>query len=108
MSIYAELYADNKWEIDRILRERGYINKSNQMHTKSLEQAGRDIYKFIQGKGISIAKMDGFMDVMIFLATMYAHVGDYVGIYIIRNTTKDMYYVGQGKRVLQRVRNHFT
>lgn len=30
------------------------------------------------------------------------------GIYILKNETKDMYYVGQGKKVLSRVYNHFS
>lgn len=33
---------------------------------------------------------------------------DFEGIYIIFNHSKNMYYVGQSKRVLQRVNNHFT
>lgn len=30
------------------------------------------------------------------------------GIYILHNVTKDMYYVGQGKMVLERVNSHFV
>lgn len=33
---------------------------------------------------------------------------DFSGVYIIYNHTQDMYYVGQGKKVFQRVNNHFT
>lgn len=33
---------------------------------------------------------------------------EFPGIYILFNHTKNMYYVGQGKRLLQRVNNHFT
>lgn len=33
---------------------------------------------------------------------------DFTGIYILFNHTKNMYYVGQGKKVFQRVNNHFT
>jgi len=33
---------------------------------------------------------------------------DYVGVYVIHNVTKDLYYVGQAKKVLQRVTQHFT
>lgn len=33
---------------------------------------------------------------------------DFAGVYILFNHTKNMYYVGQSKRVFQRVRNHFT
>lgn len=33
---------------------------------------------------------------------------DFSGVYIIYNHTKNMYYVGQGKKVFQRVNSHFT
>lgn len=33
---------------------------------------------------------------------------DFAGVYILYNNTKNMYYVGQGKKVFQRVNNHFT
>ena len=34
--------------------------------------------------------------------------GDIVGAYVIHNQTKDMYYVGQAKRLFFRVNQHFT
>lgn len=34
--------------------------------------------------------------------------GDVVGAYVIHNKTKDMYYVGQAKRLFFRVNQHFT
>ena len=33
---------------------------------------------------------------------------DFSGVYILYNHTKRMYYVGQGKKVFQRVNQHFT
>lgn len=33
---------------------------------------------------------------------------EFTGVYIIHNKTRDMYYVGQSKKVLQRVNQHFT
>ena len=33
---------------------------------------------------------------------------DFSGVYILYNETKNMYYVGQGVRVFQRVNSHFT
>lgn len=33
---------------------------------------------------------------------------DFAGVYILYNHTKNMHYVGQGKKVFQRVNNHFT
>lgn len=33
---------------------------------------------------------------------------NFPGVYVIHNQTKNMYYVGQGKKVLDRVNNHFT
>lgn len=38
----------------------------------------------------------------------YALTRNFAGVYILYNETKDMYYVGQGKQVLNRVNNHFT
>lgn len=38
----------------------------------------------------------------------YALTRNFAGVYILYNKTKDMYYVGQGKQVLNRVNNHFT
>lgn len=39
-----------------------------------------------------------------YISTRY----DFAGVYILYNHTKNMYYVGQGKKVFQRVNNHFT
>ena len=36
------------------------------------------------------------------------HVGDLVGVYVIYNSSKQKYYVGQAKRLLFRVNQHFT
>lgn len=33
---------------------------------------------------------------------------DFTGVYILHNSSKDMYYVGQGKSVFKRVNAHFT
>ncbi len=38
----------------------------------------------------------------------YALTQNFVGVYILYNKTKNMYYVGQGKEVLNRVNAHFT
>lgn len=38
----------------------------------------------------------------------YALKQNFAGIYILYNQTKNMYYVGQGKQVLNRVNAHFT
>lgn len=44
-----------------------------------------------------------------FLETAQARSGqDFTGCYILHNVTKDKYYVGQGKSVLQRVKQHLT
>lgn len=39
-----------------------------------------------------------------YISTSY----DFVGIYILYNTTKSKYYIGQSKRVFSRVNQHFT
>ena len=38
----------------------------------------------------------------------YALTLNFEGVYILYNSTKNMYYVGQGKQVLNRVNAHFT
>ena len=43
-----------------------------------------------------------------FLQSAKNITGDLVGVYIIYNQTKDMYYVGQAKRLYFRVKQHFT
>lgn len=38
----------------------------------------------------------------------YARTMNFAGVYILHNKTKNLYYVGQGKKVLDRVNCHFT
>lgn len=38
----------------------------------------------------------------------YSLKKNFAGVYVLHNTSKDMYYVGQAKEVLNRVNNHFT
>lgn len=38
----------------------------------------------------------------------FASTRNFAGIYIIYNQTKNMYYIGQGKEVSNRVNSHFT
>ncbi len=38
----------------------------------------------------------------------YALTMNFAGVYILYNSTKNKYYVGQGKEVLNRVNSHFT
>lgn len=38
----------------------------------------------------------------------YTLTKNFAGVYILHNKTKNMYYVGQGKEVLNRVNSHFT
>ncbi|PEK39208.1 hypothetical protein CN586_29070 [Bacillus toyonensis] len=39
---------------------------------------------------------------------LYSNNYNFAGVYILHNKSKDLYYVGQGKKVLNRVNNHFT
>ena len=36
------------------------------------------------------------------------NTGDYVGVYVLYNVDKDMYYVGQAKKLFHRINQHFT
>lgn len=38
----------------------------------------------------------------------YARKQNFAGVYILFNKTKNMYYVGQAQKILDRVNNHFT
>jgi hypothetical protein len=38
----------------------------------------------------------------------FALTQNFAGVYILHNKTKNMYYVGQGQQVLNRVNAHFT
>ena len=38
----------------------------------------------------------------------YARTKNFAGVYILFNKTKNMYYVGQAQKILDRVNNHFT
>lgn len=37
-----------------------------------------------------------------------ASIYNFPGVYVLYNKTKNMYYVGQGKKILDRVNAHFT
>lgn len=39
---------------------------------------------------------------------LYANKYNFEGVYILYNVSKDLYYIGQGKQVLNRVNSHFT
>jgi hypothetical protein len=39
---------------------------------------------------------------------LYSNNFNFTGVYILHNQSKDSYYVGQGKKVLDRVNSHFT
>lgn len=38
----------------------------------------------------------------------YSAKYNFAGVYILHNETKDLYYVGQAQKILDRVNNHFT
>lgn len=39
---------------------------------------------------------------------LYSNNYNFAGVYILHNKSKDLYYVGQGKKILNRVNSHFT
>ena len=39
---------------------------------------------------------------------LYSNNYNFAGVYILFNKSKDLYYVGQGKQILNRVNGHFT
>ena len=58
-------------------------------------------------------KIRGFTDGCLSAGDFLAHRGtlrqsDFTGVYVLHNLTKDMYYVGQSVKVIDRVGQHFT
>ena len=58
-------------------------------------------------------KIRGFTDGCLSAGDFLAHRGtlrqsDFTGVYVLHNLTKDMYYVGQSVKVVDRVGQHFT
>lgn len=54
-------------------------------------------------------QVDGFsLDAQKEKLRRYALTQNFPGVYILFNRSKNMYYVGQGKQVLNRVNSHFT
>lgn len=51
---------------------------------------------------------DNFITIDNFLELYSNHKGDFVGVYILYNKDKNMYYVGQATRCLFRINQHFT
>lgn len=51
---------------------------------------------------------DNFISTDAFFGLYSKHQGDFVGVYVLYNTNKAMYYVGQATRCLFRVNQHFT
>ena len=90
-----------------------YINKYYpSFHQKQLYEAlynflhyedrrAKDTYNRMINQNISITPEE-------FLEMKHKTSGDFVGVYIIYNRTRNMYYVGQAKKVLFRLNQHFT
>lgn len=70
------------------------------LHRRSEERKTLERVRGLSGGGVSPRE---------FLSAREALMrnGDFTGIYVIHNLTKDMYYVGQSTRVVGRVSQHF-
>lgn len=55
-----------------------------------------------------LVKREGPVSPKEFFEIRQRNKGDIVGVYVIYNRTKDMYYVGQAKRLFFRLNQHFT
>lgn len=88
-----------------------YINKRNDRYvisnpTISQQSSYIDMYfnevtpeQFLRMRAMSVKNKK---------CSGYSMTGNLPGVYILHNITRDMYYVGQGKRVIDRVNAHFT
>lgn len=80
----------------RIIRTVSIKEKINKLADNTLEVTPQEFFKIRNSSNGGRGKKH--------ISTQY----DFAGIYILFNHTKNMYYVGQGKKVFQRVNNHFT
>lgn len=77
---------------------KSYINETiDELANNTLEITPEEFMKLRSTK-LSSSRYEGY----------YALKKNFAGIYILHNKTKDKYYVGQSKTVLNRVNNHFT
>ena len=87
------------------LKKNGLINNNKIKKSDYLASANilHNMYKarhlFREFEGMSVDE---------FFAEYKAKQGDVVGVYVIYNATRGMYYVGQAKRLYFRVNQHFT
>ena len=82
-------------------------NKTNQVKAKikAVKDSYVREYDKIKPLDVEIKKDSNFMPLKSLVGIEYEKI---VGCYIIRNTEKDKYYVGQSKDVLKRLKQHFN
>lgn len=84
--------------------------KGERVHRKHVDAVVGEIVtyfeKVVQLRNDEFARNG--MGVQDFLYQRSLRKGDAVGVYILFNRNKDMYYVGQSKRIYFRVNQHFT
>lgn len=91
-----------------------YDIKNNRIKRMYIESAANDYYTFINNlptrrfRKLSEEVMTNGITVDQFFKFRQSQLDDPVGVYIIYNTTKNKYYVGQAKRLYFRVNQHFT
>lgn len=95
LNIIREIIIENYWRNIRSTESDIKI-KIKMLSNNMLEITPQDFFK------IRNTRVEGRWKK--FISAQY----DFTGVYIIHNHTKEMYYVGQGKKVFQRVNNHFT
>ncbi len=91
-------------EIEGVINEKGKVKKKDQERVRSLfdsylKENRRLLQENVLTDGISPEE---------FFSLKRKSGGDFVGVYIIRNITNNKHYVGQAKRILFRVNQHFT
>lgn len=90
-------YAENHFSSIRV---KDLYNIINQYHTMRVTVATANQERFLSE--LSSITPEEFFEIK------RLQKGDSVGVYIIHNESKDMYYVGQAKRMFFRINQHFT
>ncbi len=109
MELYHFYYSPGiEMNFKKLLMKEGLLDE-NSVFLREKKKVYKRFLTFFQGyKEYLRNNKDDFITVEDFYTLKGNTTGDFVGVYILHNKTKDMFYVGQAKRILFRVSQHFT
>ncbi|XME04500.1 GIY-YIG nuclease family protein (plasmid) [Lachnospiraceae bacterium C1.1] len=99
----------NNDEYINLLKEKRLLNDKDKIKVRKKAKIVRLLKDYYTNyrNNLTNSAVDGMTPDDFFLYKAH-NSGDYVGVYVIYNLDKDLYYVGQAKRMLFRVNQHFT